>query len=68
MVVVQPGEWNMYDQHWLTATLKEKYPFRITDKLETFGVSVNFLVGKYWGWQSRGWLTSQNEFGLKWVA
>ncbi|GKE23992.1 glutathione synthetase, chloroplastic [Tanacetum coccineum] len=27
MVVVQPGERNMYDQHWLTATLKEKYPF-----------------------------------------
>lgn len=52
MVVVQPGERNMYDQHWLTATLKEKYPFRITDKLETFGVSVNFLVGKYWRWQS----------------
>ncbi|MFS8009403.1 putative glutathione synthase [Helianthus anomalus] len=27
LVVVQPGERNMYDQHWLTATLKEKYPF-----------------------------------------
>ncbi|KAK1410758.1 hypothetical protein QVD17_37297 [Tagetes erecta] len=27
MVVVQPGERNMYDQHWLTATLKERYPF-----------------------------------------
>ncbi|KAJ0703935.1 putative glutathione synthase [Helianthus annuus] len=25
LVVVQPGERNMYDQHWLTATLKEKY-------------------------------------------
>ncbi|PWA59996.1 glutathione synthetase [Artemisia annua] len=25
MVVVQPGERNMYDQHWLTATLKEKH-------------------------------------------
>ncbi|KAL8246639.1 hypothetical protein R6Q59_007855 [Mikania micrantha] len=27
MVVVQPGERNMYDQHWLSATLKERYPF-----------------------------------------
>ncbi|KAJ8772032.1 hypothetical protein K2173_027209 [Erythroxylum novogranatense] len=25
MVVVQPDERNMYDQHWLLATLKEKY-------------------------------------------
>ncbi|KAJ0854146.1 putative glutathione synthase [Helianthus annuus] len=25
LVVVQPGERNMYDQHWLTATLKEKH-------------------------------------------
>ncbi|KAK9062281.1 hypothetical protein SSX86_019467 [Deinandra increscens subsp. villosa] len=27
MVVVQPGERNMYDQHWLSSTLKERYPF-----------------------------------------
>ncbi|XP_071735471.1 glutathione synthetase, chloroplastic [Rutidosis leptorrhynchoides] len=25
LVVVQPGERNMYDQHWLSATLKEKH-------------------------------------------
>ncbi|XP_076883778.1 glutathione synthetase, chloroplastic-like [Bidens hawaiensis] len=25
LVVVQPGERNMYDQHWLTATLKERH-------------------------------------------
>ncbi|KAL4578069.1 hypothetical protein LXL04_014184 [Taraxacum kok-saghyz] len=27
MVVVQPEERNMYDQHWLGTTLTEKYPF-----------------------------------------
>ncbi|GKB38208.1 glutathione synthetase, chloroplastic [Tanacetum coccineum] len=47
MVVVQPGERNMYDQHWLTATLKEKYPFCVADRLEfhlSFTVLVNFLL------------------------
>lgn len=27
MVVVQPDERNMYDQHWLSLVLKERYPF-----------------------------------------
>lgn len=29
MVVVQPEERNMYDQHWLSTVLKERYPFPI---------------------------------------
>lgn len=27
MVVVQPEERNMYDQHWQSSVLREKYPF-----------------------------------------
>lgn len=27
MVVVQAEERNMYDQHWISSVLKEKYPF-----------------------------------------
>lgn len=27
MFVVQAEERNMYDQHWLSAVLKERYPF-----------------------------------------
>ncbi|XP_052302424.1 glutathione synthetase, chloroplastic [Populus trichocarpa] len=30
LVVVQPEEHNMYDQHWLCAALKERYPFLTT--------------------------------------
>lgn len=33
MVVVQPEEHNMYDQHWLFAPLKEKYPFHVKIRL-----------------------------------
>ncbi|KAB5556284.1 hypothetical protein DKX38_007193 [Salix brachista] len=29
MVVVQPEERNMYDQHWLCAELKDRYPFNL---------------------------------------
>jgi hypothetical protein len=29
LVVVQPEEHNMYDQHWLCAALKERYPFHL---------------------------------------
>ncbi|MCL7051400.1 hypothetical protein MKW94_016734 [Papaver nudicaule] len=29
VIVVQPEETNMYDQHWLSFALKEKYPFTI---------------------------------------
>ncbi|CAL1407279.1 unnamed protein product [Linum trigynum] len=29
MIVVQPEERNMYDQHWLSFTLKEIYPFML---------------------------------------
>lgn len=33
MVVVQPEERNMYDQHWLFAALKERYPFHVENRL-----------------------------------
>jgi hypothetical protein len=31
MFVVQAEERNMYDQHWLSAVLKERYPFYVYD-------------------------------------
>ncbi|CAH8357144.1 unnamed protein product [Eruca vesicaria subsp. sativa] len=33
MVVVQPDERNMYDQHWLSSVLREKYPLFIMKSL-----------------------------------
>ena len=33
MFVVQAEERNMYDQHWLSAVLNEKYPFCVYDTL-----------------------------------
>jgi hypothetical protein len=33
MVVVQPEERNMYDQHWLCAALKDRYPFNMQSSL-----------------------------------
>ncbi|KAL9393192.1 hypothetical protein Peur_012477 [Populus x canadensis] len=33
MVVVQPEERNMYDQHWLCEALKDRYPFNMQSSL-----------------------------------
>ena len=46
MVVVQPEERNMYDQHWLSATLTERYPFCITTDSSGIGIqdSIPWLV------------------------
>ncbi|KVI08510.1 ATP-grasp fold, subdomain 2 [Cynara cardunculus var. scolymus] len=41
LVVVQPEERNMYDQHWLSATLKEKYPFYLTAKPDILPELIN---------------------------
>jgi len=32
MIVVQAEERNMYDQHFVSAVLREKYPFLNSDK------------------------------------
>ncbi|KAG6775123.1 hypothetical protein POTOM_018551 [Populus tomentosa] len=37
MVVVQPEERNMYDQHWLCAALKDRYPFNMQSKIDKEG-------------------------------
>ncbi|CAI9271877.1 unnamed protein product [Lactuca saligna] len=46
MVVVQPEERNMYDQHWLSATLTERYPFCIAVDSSGIGIqdSIPWLV------------------------
>ncbi|KAK6911498.1 Glutathione synthase [Dillenia turbinata] len=35
MVVIQTEEHNMYDQHWLSSTLKDTYPFQFTHNVTT---------------------------------
>ena len=44
MVVVQPDERNMYDQHWLSSVLREKYP--LFNQLKDFLILMFVTVKK----------------------
>ncbi|WCJ43231.1 glutathione synthetase 2 [Euphorbia peplus] len=43
MIVAQPEEHNMYDQHWLSAILKDKYPFLRDEVLDKIARTNSFL-------------------------
>ncbi|RZC81275.1 hypothetical protein C5167_043839 [Papaver somniferum] len=47
VIVAQPEETNMYDQHWLSFVLKEKYPFTVSKRRGGQAVAVIYFRAGY---------------------